>query len=197
MKRIVEVMKNRMRSNFTKAAGCLVLVASITQVYAANLNLPRDGWASWQVPAVDNAPSWCCFGDDWRTPDNVRKTCQLDEKDYGYGTRGRDETTDQIRVYAKFSAGKLERLRALSASCAANATTPIQNIAGVTADESAAWLLEVVTREGGGETTTHKAGEGRRISGDALAALATHRGNAARGHRHGDRRRSVAAVHPG
>ena len=30
---------------------------------SATLVRPRDGWVSWEVPAVDGAPSWCCFSD--------------------------------------------------------------------------------------------------------------------------------------
>ena len=28
---------------------------------AAGLELPRDGWVSWEVAAVDRAPAWCCW----------------------------------------------------------------------------------------------------------------------------------------
>ncbi|MEP7156741.1 MAG: HEAT repeat domain-containing protein [Betaproteobacteria bacterium] len=154
---------------------------------ASAITLPRDGWASWQVPAVDNAPNWCCFGDGWsggKTPDVLRGTCQLDEKDYGYGTHGRNETTEQMRIYARFAGGKLERVRALSASCAVNAKTQIQDITGITADESAKWLVSVIAQD---TSTQEKEKEkdkekerGRRVGGDALAALATLRGNTAR-----------------
>ena len=40
--------------------GALALGLASLSTLAAELKLPRDGWASWEVPAVDKAPASCC-----------------------------------------------------------------------------------------------------------------------------------------
>jgi HEAT repeat protein len=129
--------------------------------------LPRDGWASWQVPAVDDAPNWCCFN-QWDSGSATRKPCQLDHKDSNFG--GRDgETTDSIRVYARVGGGKIDRLRALSTACPVQTDTAIQDLGEVSVEGSARWLAAIVN----GDSNRH------RITEDALAALAIHRGSIA------------------
>lgn len=135
--------------------------------------LPRDGWVSWQVPAVDGAPAWCCFG-DWRDTDQ-KGICQLDEKDYGYGSRGRDDSATQVRLYARFEGGTLKKLRALDAACPVNAVSTIKPLANVTVGDSARWVAAQVQPH-----TGEKRSPENRLSGDALAALALHQGNIAR-----------------
>ena len=56
-------MKTLHRSMCTVA----LLVAVISPAQSAELKLPREGWVSWQVAAVENAPAWCCWS-DWRRP---------------------------------------------------------------------------------------------------------------------------------
>ena len=53
-------MNTRHRS-IRAAALCLALSRSRRRLSAAELTLPRDGWASWQVAAVEGAPAWCCW----------------------------------------------------------------------------------------------------------------------------------------
>jgi hypothetical protein len=131
---------------------------------AATLQLPRDGWVSWDIETVADAPAWCCF--EWNSNRAQPRTCQLDGRDHGYGSSSDQHTVDSMRVYARFSAGKLERLRALATTCPVQTLTPVRAIDGVAAGESIAWLNRIVT--------PHTA-----LSDDALAALAVHRGSAA------------------
>ncbi len=76
-----------------------------------------------------------------------RQTCRLDRAREGFGNRN-DATTDSIRVYARFAEGKIERLRALSATCPVKAETEIRDLGAVPADDSARWLAS--RREGRG-----------------------------------------------
>jgi hypothetical protein len=138
--------------------------AMTLEANAVTLQLPRDGWVSWEIETVDDAPAWCCF--DWNSNRARPKACQLDGRDHGYGSSSEQGTVDAMRVYARFSAGKLERLRALATSCPVQTLTPVHAIEGVAAGESIEWLNRIVT--------PHTA-----RSDDALAALAVHRGNAA------------------
>jgi HEAT repeat protein len=150
---------------------CLISFAFPPHAFAAELTLPRDGWASWQVPAVDDAPDWCCFN-HWNGRNATRQPCKLDSKHDGYG--GRDgETTDAIRVYARFASGKIERLRALSATCSVQTDTEIQDLDTMSVDDSARWLTGLVK----GRELNAKRHD--RVADDALAALAIHRGNIA------------------
>jgi hypothetical protein len=153
--------------------GSLLLTAAIVSpARAAEPKLPRDGWVSWEVTAVEDAPAWCCFG-SWQSRDVDRAACKLDGKSNGYGTRN-DETTGAIKVYARSTAGKLDRLQVLSASCPVETKTPVQPLADVTIDDSTRWLTSQV-KQGSLDASSREP-----LSQAALAALAMHRGNSAR-----------------
>jgi hypothetical protein len=153
-------------------AGALLLASAIaTPIRAAEPKLPRDGWVSWEVPAVEGAPAWCCFG-RWQEKDASRASCKLDGKSNGYGNR-HEETTDAVTVYARVSGGKLDRLQALSAGCPVETKTPVQALGDVSADDSARWLSAQVKLDGKDAVSREPLGEA------ALAALALHRGDLA------------------
>jgi len=141
---------------------CLASLALEPKVFAAELTLPRDGWVSWQVAAVDGAPDLCCFTSSNKLRNAPRTACRLDGKEQSWGNRD-NETTDQVRIYARTAAGKLDRFRVLSATCPAEAATPIRDLGNVTQDESARWLVDLVEQKD-----------------DALVGLAVNRGNVAR-----------------
>jgi hypothetical protein len=145
-------------------AACIA-VAFASQARSAQLPLPKDGWAAWQVEAVENAEAWCCW-DDWDHEIGRTKPCNLDDDDRGMGTR-EHATTDAVRVYARFSNGRLEKLRTLAASCPVESKTPIQKLEGVSADDSVRWLKSV-----------DMTGE---LEHPVLASLAVHRGDLALG----------------
>jgi HEAT repeat protein len=150
-------------------ASYLMGVALLSPASAAELTLPRDGWASWQVEAVEGAPDWCCWK-SWDESDTQRKACRLDDDRGNFGTR--DHTTaDAMRVYARVAGGKVERVRVLSATCPVETATPIANI-DTTTDDSARWLIALSKRN----AVTDKHDD---LGENALAALATHRGERA------------------
>jgi hypothetical protein len=142
---------------------CLASLALEPKVSAAELTLPRDGWVSWQVAAVDGAPELCCFGSSSNFRDARRTACRLDGKQQSWGNRD-DATTDEVRIYARTSGGKLDRFRVLSATCPAETATPIRDLGSVAEDDSARWLVDLA----------------RQKNEDVLAALAINRGNVAR-----------------
>jgi HEAT repeat protein len=145
------------------AALCLTSLALAPQAFAAELTLPRDGWTTWQVAAVDSAPDWCCWASGRDHRNAPRAACKLDGKQEGYGNRN-DETTDAIRVYVRTSGGKIDRLRALSATCPVETATQFNDLGTVAEQDSARWLTGMVKQQ----------------DEDALAALAMNRGNVAR-----------------
>jgi len=130
---------------------------------AAGLTLPADGWASWQVPAVDGTPAWCCAG-----------TCKLDGGRDRFSMRSDDATTDSVKVYARVSGGKVDSLQVYAASCPVEAKTPVHELADVAPDDSARWLIERAQQDGSDAVAHRAIGEG------ALTALAMHRGDLAR-----------------
>jgi hypothetical protein len=148
-------------------ASCMVSTAFATQALAAGLTLSSDGWVSWEIPAVDDAPDWCCWS--WNSADAGRQTCHIDRAREGYSNR-EDATTESIRVYARFAAGKIDRLRALSATCPVKAETEIRDLGVVAADDSARWLASLAQEIERDIVTRHHVGD------DVLPTLAVHRG---------------------
>jgi HEAT repeat protein len=142
---------------------CLASLALEPKVFAAELTLPRDGWVSWQVAAVDGAPDWCCWSNSNNFRNAPRTACKLDGKQDSWGNRD-DETTDQVRIYARTAGGKLDRLRVLSVTCPAEAATPIRDLGTVAENDSARWLV----------------GLAKQKNEDVLTALAINRGDVAR-----------------
>ncbi len=151
---------------FRAAAAACVTLAFALQIRAAEPQLPRDGWASWEVDAVEDAPAWCCWK-SWNKNVPAGTSCNLDRDNGNFGTRDHS-TTDKVRVYARLAGGKVERLRVLSASCPVETQTPIQNITATT-DDSARWLI----------ARSKKSDATLDLRENVLAGLAMHRGNLA------------------
>ncbi len=155
------------------AALCLASFVRVPQAFSAELTLPRDGWASWQVAAVEGAPDWCCWSSSKNLRNAPRTSCRLDDDRHSHGSRD-DATTDAVRVYARSAGGKIDRLRVLSATCPVEAATPIQELGTVADDDSARWLIDLAQRNDTGAVKRD------RISEDLFAALAINRGDRAR-----------------
>lgn len=153
---------------------------------AGALQFPKDGWVSWDVATVDQAPAWCCFT-DWN-PSSLPNQCDLERKPYNMGTRD-NETTDTMRVYAQFTGGSLTKLRALSPSCVVKTAAPPARLGAIEPDASASWLGQTLSAlladrtakaATAAATKTDGAEKDLRIERDVLAALAVHRSTAAR-----------------
>ena len=140
------------------SVAALVGATFATAALSAEPKLPGDGWVSWDVPAVDNAPAWCCL--DWKDREGVPVSCKLDGRSNGFSSRDH-QTTDTVTVYARAAGGKLDRLRVFAATCPVEAKTPIAELTDVTADDSARWLLAQM--------------KSKPLTDDSLAALAMHR----------------------
>lgn len=155
------------------AALCLGSFALAPRAQPAELALPQDGWCSWQVAAVDQAPEWCCWSDDINFRNSSRQPCRLDASSQGFGSRDH-ATTDVVRVYAHAAGGRIDRLRVLSATCPVETATSIHDLGRVADDDSARWLMDLAKQRDGGATTRHQ------DENDVLAALAVNRGDVAR-----------------
>lgn len=158
------------------AALCLASFTLAPQAHPAELTLARDGWTSWQVAAVDDAPDWCCWSEgSWSDSAGFRSAphapCRLDDNRQNLSSRDH-ATTDVVRVYARTAGGKVDRLRVFSATCPVTTKMPVQDLGTIAADDSARWLINL-TRQQNGTVT-------RQIEEDALVALAINRGDLAR-----------------
>jgi hypothetical protein len=151
------------------ALGCLLTAGA----RAAEPRLPRDGWVSWEVSAPEGTPFWCCWS-SWDERVAARKPCQLDERNYGYGTRREGDTTDAARVYARTTGGKIDRLQVLAAACPVESKTPIRELADITSPDSIHWLA-AQAKQGAVSTSDDES-----LAQHALAAIAMHRGDLAR-----------------
>lgn len=145
-------------------AGAAALLFA-AQGSSAELAPPADGWASWEIPAVEDARDQCCW--HGMKPGNAARTaCNLDNKRGSFGNRD-DAKTDALRVYARMARGKVERVRVLSASCPVESGTPVRDLGLVAAEDSARWLAPLVRRAAGIPEDSRE---------NAIAALAMHPG---------------------
>jgi HEAT repeat protein len=154
-----------------RAALGVAALAVMSQAHSDELKLPRDGWTSWQVAAVDGAPDWCCWN-SWDDKNPTTKACSLDDDHGNFGSRNH-KTTDAVRVYARTAGGKIERLRVLSATCPVEAKTPIHELGGVATEDSTRWLIGLTKQSGTDSVMRGEGGE------SVLAGLAMHQGSLA------------------
>ena len=149
--------------SISAVALCLASLALAPQARSAELTLPRDGWASWQVAAVEGAPAWCCWSRLQTTFATHRgRPADSTTSSDNFGNRD-DATTDTVRVYARTAGGKIERLRVLSATCPVEAATPIRDLGNVAEDDSARWLIALAKRRPDKDVDRESAGR----AGDA------------------------------
>ncbi|MBL8513641.1 MAG: HEAT repeat domain-containing protein [Betaproteobacteria bacterium] len=146
-----------------RIAGILALCAA--SLHASALDLPRDGWVRWRVPAAEGAPAWCCAG-DWNHRNSEFKLCRLDAPQWGYGNLSREAAISEVDIHVHQTGGVPTQLRALAPSCHVVTESPVKQLANVTADASAAWLARQVGAKA--------------IRSHALAALSVQDGPAAR-----------------
>lgn len=99
-----------------------------------------DGWVKWEVPVAQDAGTMCCLENDAGRRSGA--TCDLDARSWTF------RTTDEVKngpgetlsVYARVTGGKVDRVRALSSWCPVTAKGTVRELAGVSPDDSVAWL---------------------------------------------------------
>lgn len=79
---------------------------------ASAADAPRDGWARWTTASIDDAPAYCCFGDNHA----AGATCSLEKHRGFYGHRDH-QTTTEVQVFAKYKAGRLDRVQSYAIAC--------------------------------------------------------------------------------
>lgn len=136
----------------------------ISPALSAEPHLPRDGWASWEVPSSAGSPFWCCWS-QWTESSASAEPCRLDSRSSGFGTRGAHDPTETVKIYVRTSAGTIDRVQPLAATCPVETKTPVNQLQGISADDSVRWLASQARREGRDAVT------GEPLAEMALAAL--------------------------
>jgi HEAT repeat protein len=106
----------------------------------------QDGWVAWQVPMVEGAGVPCCFDSHWH-----RGVCDLESSNWSFGTSDEDPqpaTAGDLGVYVHVAQGRIDRVRALAASCTLRNTDKVRRLDAVAAADSVALLAGVAASAG-------------------------------------------------
>ena len=140
----------------------------------ASADMPQmseDGWHSWLVQAHGEATDWCCFS--WSGGEVRSSGCNLDAGERHHGTLSSDAThgvvthPQKMQIYARIAGGSAAELRTYSTSCPVTSNAIVVDHGQLDAADSVAWLSRQI-------------GADSKLSSDALAAIAVHKGNEAR-----------------
>jgi hypothetical protein len=96
-------------------------------------------WVSWEVPANSDMGFACCLDSKWR-----RTTCHLEKANQSSGSNDQDHSalSGVLLVYARWEAGKVERVRPFSQECAVDSgSVPLVRVTGVTPSASVDFLV--------------------------------------------------------
>ena len=146
----------------------LILAAGInSEIALAKIaGLGEDGWHTWQIEAVDDAPEMCCFS--WQSGTATRKQCNLDGRNGGFSSSDDSSSSERaVQIFALMKAGEVARFKVLSASCPVIADSKITDLGPVDTDDSVDWL----------ETRIESDDD---FASNAIAAIAVHKGRKAR-----------------
>ncbi len=156
----------RQVDRIARALAFVLLFLTWTDAGAAEFAAPTDdGWHVWQVQGSEDGASACCYR--WRNRTSSKQGCDLDGQHGGSITVGGcDIEGDQVSVYVRMRAGKVTKIRALTADCPVTTRTPLNNLGVVSNSASVAWLLRQVDAE-------------TRVFEDAIAAISMHAGDEA------------------
>jgi hypothetical protein len=131
--------------------------------------IASDGWVAYRVPMVAGAEGPCCYV--IRAGPATRRGCSLDERIWSFGSdpAGPAASLDgTLAVYLRVERGRIERVHALSASCAVQAASTVRWVDPVDPASSVAMLSSLLDRNAVGDADNY-----------ALVALAYHQGDAA------------------
>ncbi|WP_223788335.1 HEAT repeat domain-containing protein [Marinicella meishanensis] len=122
----------------------------------------HDGWLAYSVPAAVDTPSMCCWNQGEQT------VCDLNEKQYGYGSSSHSPNTDFIHVFVHMDDGAIKRMLPVGDHCEVKADgLTIDWLTAVDSQDSIDWLTDTVTNQQEGDEN------------GALYVLSLHAGEAA------------------
>ena len=139
------------RLTLIAAFAALGLVASAN---AANENLESriiasDGWVAYRVPLLAGVDGPCCYS---VRSSSTTKGCDLDKRRWSSSDDDIDPAVasdDQLAVYLKVDHGRIDRIRAVAASCPVHTAGPVRWIDSVAPANSVAMLSSLLDRDVG------------------------------------------------
>ena len=145
----------------------LVLVALVgaRDALASLGEIGPDGWYTWQVDAVEDAPNWCCYGE--RLDRYYGGGCDIEDLDTRFSSfDSDDQPVQQMQVYVQMSGGAVRQVQTLGDACPIQSDSDVRNLGRIEAEESMRWLERVIEPHS-------------RNSTQALGSIAVHAGMAA------------------
>ncbi len=160
-------------TGYGKAGGRLALsIVTVTVVLNGRIagaeltGFSENGWHTWRVESVDDAPEWCCYS--WNSGRRESVGCNLDKRRGGYGAdHDRVDATGQVQIYALLEAGTATEIRSLSPRCPVSSSKVITDLGVVAVGDSVEWLAAYAEPRTG-------------VTADALTSIAMHGGTRAR-----------------
>jgi len=129
------------RTDVRQEAATGGLAATVGRLGAANRG---PIWIAWEVAATPALRAACCFDRSFRGA-----VCHLEGRDHNWGSNGRERGTGRMQVLARWSDGKIGRVRAFDAGCDVDPSpVPLVRLTGVAPAESVALVAGLVGRGG-------------------------------------------------
>ena len=125
---------------------CAVSADAVADDLEARIS-ESDGWAAYRVPRVAGVDGPCCRA--VRSGASTRKGCNLDEDRWSFTSDGDTPvatTDDTLAVYVRVAHGRIERVRAVGASCPVQTASTVRWIEAVEPTASVALLSSVLDR---------------------------------------------------
>ena len=101
----------------------------------------KDGWVVYSVPMAADAGAPCCY--EFHGKRATRTGCDLDGKSWGINVLGEmpgQPASDSLDVYLRVEHGRVDRVRALAASCPVPGADAMRRLDGVEPGDSIAVL---------------------------------------------------------
>lgn len=123
----------------TCAMGLSISLGSAAQTPAEPFD--HDGWYSWRVETVPNAPEWCCY--TRKAGVSNKSLCQLDQGNGSFGnTSETNGGSDEVQIYALVEEGEIIRLKTLSTNCDVESEKPWSDLGLIDTSQSLNWLTQ-------------------------------------------------------
>lgn len=109
----------------------------------------RDGWVAYSVPLIGGVDGPCCYSVRGK---DTKKGCDLDERSWSFDVHPIDPAVaadGTLAVYLKVERGRVERVRAVAASCPVRIGSPVHWIESVEPASSVAMLSPLLDRKAG------------------------------------------------
>lgn len=138
-----------------KLLAALAALGFAANTHAANDNLEsrvtsQNGWVAYRVPLIAGVDGPCCYsvhGDA-----DTKKGCDLDKRSWSFNNGHVDPGVvkeDTLSVYLKVEHGRIERVRAVAASCPIYTASTVRWMESVDPANSVAMLSSLIDRNVG------------------------------------------------